>query len=61
MAVHCNLRVTVPAHATAAVAVMRCVACCACGPSLTPDGVEDKHSLHGSCPTTKGEKWSATK
>lgn len=29
--------------------------------SLTPDGVEDKHSLHGSCPTTKGEKWSATK
>eukprot|EP00879_Flechtneria_rotunda_P002604 GHRR01002805.1.p1 GENE.GHRR01002805.1~~GHRR01002805.1.p1 ORF type:complete len:312 (+),score=60.59 GHRR01002805.1:150-1085(+) len=29
--------------------------------SLTPDGVEDPHSLHGSCPTTKGEKWSATK
>jgi hypothetical protein len=29
--------------------------------SLTPEGVEDKASLHGSCPTTKGEKWSATK
>jgi hypothetical protein len=29
--------------------------------SLTPHGVEDKASLHGSCPTTKGEKWSATK
>lgn len=28
--------------------------------SLTPDGKEDIHSLHGSCPTTKGEKWSAT-
>eukprot|EP00878_Enallax_costatus_P025017 GHUV01026734.1.p1 GENE.GHUV01026734.1~~GHUV01026734.1.p1 ORF type:complete len:169 (+),score=33.04 GHUV01026734.1:608-1114(+) len=29
--------------------------------SLTPDGIEDDASLHGSCPTTKGEKWSATK
>lgn len=29
--------------------------------SLTPEGVEDEMSLHGSCPTTKGEKWSATK
>ena len=29
--------------------------------SLTPDGHTDDHSLHGSCPTTKGEKWSATK
>ncbi|GBF89340.1 prolyl 4-hydroxylase-like protein [Raphidocelis subcapitata] len=29
--------------------------------SLTPDGKEDPMSLHGSCPTTKGEKWSATK
>ncbi|KAF6262892.1 hypothetical protein COO60DRAFT_1493280 [Scenedesmus sp. NREL 46B-D3] len=28
--------------------------------SLLPDGTEDPHSLHGSCPTTKGEKWSAT-
>eukprot|EP00884_Botryococcus_braunii_P010480 jgi/Botrbrau1/19433/Bobra.0338s0056.1 len=29
--------------------------------SLTPDGEVDHRSLHGSCPTTKGEKWSATK
>jgi prolyl 4-hydroxylase len=29
--------------------------------SLHPDGTEDPSSLHGSCPTTKGEKWSATK
>lgn len=29
--------------------------------SLTPDGKEDLRSLHGSCPTLKGEKWSATK
>eukprot|EP00877_Chromochloris_zofingiensis_P001599 jgi/Chrzof1/1143/Cz01g42060.t1 len=29
--------------------------------SLHPDGALDKSSLHGSCPTTKGEKWSATK
>lgn len=29
--------------------------------SLHPDGTEDTTSLHGSCPTTKGEKWSATK
>lgn len=29
--------------------------------SLTPDGKEDPLSLHASCPTTKGEKWSATK
>ena len=29
--------------------------------SLTPDGSLDKSSLHGSCPTTKGDKWSATK
>jgi prolyl 4-hydroxylase len=30
-------------------------------PSLTPDGKKDPTSLHGSCPTHKGEKWSATK
>ena len=29
--------------------------------SLQPDGQVDYSSLHGSCPTTKGEKWSATK
>ncbi|KAK9797418.1 hypothetical protein WJX73_008984 [Symbiochloris irregularis] len=29
--------------------------------SLHPDGETDHTSLHGSCPTTKGEKWSATK
>ena len=29
--------------------------------SLTPGGEVDYSSLHGSCPTTKGEKWSATK
>ncbi|KAI8463183.1 MAG: hypothetical protein J3K34DRAFT_381121 [Monoraphidium minutum] len=29
--------------------------------SLTPDGKEDELSMHGSCPTLKGEKWSATK
>lgn len=29
--------------------------------SLKTDGTEDPTSLHGSCPTTKGEKWSATK
>lgn len=29
--------------------------------SLKPDGSTDKSSLHGSCPTLKGEKWSATK
>jgi prolyl 4-hydroxylase len=29
--------------------------------SLNPDGTEDPTSLHGSCPTVKGEKWSATK
>lgn len=29
--------------------------------SLHPDGREDPSSLHGSCPTTKGDKWSATK
>ena len=29
--------------------------------SLDLDGKEDPTSLHGSCPTTKGEKWSATK
>eukprot|EP00884_Botryococcus_braunii_P010199 jgi/Botrbrau1/19180/Bobra.0077s0088.2 len=28
---------------------------------MTPDGDLDPHSLHGSCPTLKGEKWSATK
>eukprot|EP00775_Hariotina_reticulata_P003984 gene3984-4237_t len=28
--------------------------------SLTPDGVEDKHSLHGSCPTTKGGQQPST-
>lgn len=29
--------------------------------SLLPDGEVDYSSLHGSCPTTQGEKWSATK
>lgn len=29
--------------------------------SLKPDGTPDRKSLHGSCPTTKGEKWSATR
>jgi len=29
--------------------------------SLKPDGEPDPASLHGSCPTTKGVKWSATK
>ncbi|KAK9818424.1 hypothetical protein WJX72_012505 [[Myrmecia] bisecta] len=29
--------------------------------SLMPDGQTDATSLHGSCPTTRGEKWSATK
>lgn len=29
--------------------------------SLNPDGSEDEASLHGSCPTTRGDKWSATK
>ena len=29
--------------------------------SLKPDGEVDPSSLHGSCATTKGEKWSATK
>jgi len=29
--------------------------------SLTPSGEVDHSSLHGSCPTTRGEKWSATK
>lgn len=29
--------------------------------SIKPDGVLDKRSLHGSCPTFAGEKWSATK
>ena len=29
--------------------------------SLLPNGKTDPTSLHGSCPTTKGEKWSATK
>ncbi|KAF6256843.1 hypothetical protein COO60DRAFT_1471072 [Scenedesmus sp. NREL 46B-D3] len=29
--------------------------------SLTPDGKKDPSSLHGSCPTLKGDKWSATK
>ena len=29
--------------------------------SLTPDGKKDPASLHGSCPTLAGEKWSATK
>lgn len=28
---------------------------------LKPNGDIDPASLHGSCPTTKGEKWSATK
>ena len=29
--------------------------------SLKPDGSNDPSSLHGSCPTTQGNKWSATK
>ena len=29
--------------------------------SLKPDGSQDTASLHGSCPTIKGDKWSATK
>lgn len=29
--------------------------------SLKPDGSNDPSSLHSSCPTTKGNKWSATK
>ena len=29
--------------------------------SLTPNGEVDNNSLHGSCPTSAGEKWSATK
>ena len=29
--------------------------------SLKPDGEKDPASLHGSCPTTQGNKWSATK
>ena len=29
--------------------------------SLKPDGEPDPASLHGSCPTTQGNKWSATK
>ena len=29
--------------------------------SLSPGGEVDYSSLHGSCPTTAGEKWSATK
>lgn len=29
--------------------------------SVTPDGRVDPASLHGSCPTTKGSKWTATR
>uniref|UniRef100_A0A061S0K5 procollagen-proline 4-dioxygenase n=1 Tax=Tetraselmis sp. GSL018 TaxID=582737 RepID=A0A061S0K5_9CHLO len=29
--------------------------------SIKPDGSLDPRSLHGSCPTFRGEKWSATK
>lgn len=29
--------------------------------SLHPDGKTDTSSLHGSCPTLRGDKWSATK
>ena len=29
--------------------------------STTPDGAVDPASLHGSCPTTKGSKWTATR
>lgn len=29
--------------------------------SLKPDGSLDSSSLHGSCPTLGGNKWSATK
>lgn len=29
--------------------------------SLKPNGEPDETSMHGSCPTLKGEKWSATK
>jgi hypothetical protein len=29
---------------------------------MLPDGVTvDRAALHGSCPTTKGTKWTATK
>jgi hypothetical protein len=28
---------------------------------LLPDGTKDWNSLHGSCPTLRGHKWSATK
>ena len=39
--------------------MVMCVCCRSC--SLLPNGETDPTSLHGSCPTTKGEKWSATK
>jgi prolyl 4-hydroxylase len=29
--------------------------------STTPDGAVDFASLHGSCPTTRGDKWTATR
>jgi prolyl 4-hydroxylase len=29
--------------------------------STTPDGAVDPASLHGSCPTTRGSKWTATR
>jgi hypothetical protein len=29
--------------------------------SLTPDLSKDFQSLHASCPTLRGDKWSATK
>ena len=35
--------------------------CPAVARSLLPNGETDNNSLHGSCPTLKGEKWSATK
>ncbi|GMH40574.1 hypothetical protein BSKO_08478 [Bryopsis sp. KO-2023] len=29
--------------------------------SIAPNGTFDRHSLHGGCPVTSGEKWVATK
>lgn len=36
------------------VPVVSCAALC----SLLPDGSKDPSSLHGSCPTLRGNKWS---
>lgn len=42
-----------------------CSACCRPTPvlffSLKTEGVLDRGSLHGSCPTTKGTKYASTK